>query len=842
MQSSPPSPRSDRPASPDLLAPLARRLHPTVSAALSAQLRARRTWVFAAILVAISLILAMLPLFGALGFEFAFVMAIAASVAGADLGASLARRVQGVARSGAPPPPPGGRPIHLVASLVLAAGLLALLLLITPLALIALNSLRVRTCDWLFGFECYGALTMLSALWASAVGVLCGLVAGRRRILSNALPYLVLVAMVLHSLWRFYAAPPVFSYNPLAGYFPGNLYDEQIQLGLPLLWARLHQIALLIGLLGVAAALIDAPSAELRLLRRRPTRVRWQALVPAVVALGVALILRANAGPLGFSIGSADLADELNGQIETDHFVIYYPRGGDIERDIARIAEDHEFRLAQVVRALGVAMPDRRITSFYFEDTEQKARFIGARNVQMAKPWRREIYLQDAPFPHQVLRHEIAHAVAGSFGDPIFNVSAGRVLGLPVFFNAGLIEGIAVAADWPDHFTRALTPHQSVKAMTEMGMVPPLERLLSTGFFAFSSARSYTATGSFVRFLLDRYGAPALQELYRSGGDFQAAYRRPRAELVAEWRGMVDRLELAPTAREKVRERFRRGGIFERPCPHAVAEKLDRLGHLILRGEIDEAVGVARSLCDDVPDEPRHQLELAELLFRSDEVDEASAIYRAIADDAAGMSTTLRVEALLALARLAQAVDDSAAATAALERAAQLPTDDDQARQVAARRLVAGHTGAATVALRSYFWPPDPNAPLDPVVQMGRAAAAAMAEPQMALAHYLVGRNLSARGAPVEAARALRRALDLGLEHPLLVRECAGLLAGEAYAAGDLESVEHAAAILTAADQPDVTRFFGFDWLERVAWKRSGKLPARPLGPPATPPAVQASR
>jgi hypothetical protein len=840
MEPSTLAPPAARPDAPSPLARLAQLLDPRVSAALGAQLRSPRTWVFAGVLVVLALVLAMLPLFGALGFEFAFVMAIAASLAAADLAAALTRRVVGASAVAGPPAP--ARPVRLVVSLVAATGLVALALCAAPLLIISLNSLRVRTCDWPFGFECYGAMTILSALWAAGVGVLSGLAAGRRRILSNALPYLVLVGLILHSLWRFYAAPPVFSYNPLVGYFPGNLYDEEIRLGAAFVWARVHQVALLVGLLALAAALIDAPSAALRLHRRRPGGVRWAAVVACAGGLGLALVVRAHAGSLGFSIGSGDVADELNGRIETEHFVILYPRGGAIERDIAQIAEDHEFRLAQVARALGVPAPPWRITSFYFASSEQKARFIGARNVQMAKPWRREIYLQDAPFPHQVLRHEIAHAVAGLFGDPLFHVSAGRVLGLPVFFNAGLIEGIAVAADWPDHFNRALTPHQSVKAMTEMGMMPPVERLLSTGFFAFSSARSYTATGSFVRFLLDRHGAPAVRELYRSGGDFERAYGRSARELIADWQAMVAAIELAPTGREKVRERFRRGGIFERPCPHAVADKLARVGRLTSRGEIDEAIGLARSLCRDVPDEPRHRMELAELLFRDGDLGEAGSIYRSIADDADRMSSTVRVHALLALAAIAAERDDRNAVVAALEEAALLPVADDQARQVAVQRFAATHAGPAGSPLRAYLWPPDPDAPVDPVVQLGRAAAAAMAEPELALGHYLVGRVQSGRGAPAETARALRRALDLGLGHPLLVRECAELLAAEAYEAGDLESVERAAAILTADQQPDVTRFLGYDWLERVQWKRTGRLPPAPLGPPSTPPAARSAR
>lgn len=824
------------PARPDEASPLARLtqlLDPRVSAALAAQLRSPRSWVFGGLLVVVAVVLATMPLLGVLGFEFSFVMALAASVAAADLGGSLARRVRSA------PARPGARPVHLIVSLVAAAGLLAIASTVLPLVVIALNGLRVRTCDWPFGFICYGALTVLSALWSAGIGVLCGLAAGRRRVLSNALPYLVLVALILHSLWRFYAAPPVFSYNPLVGYFPGNLYDEEIGLGAPLAWSRLHQIALLVGLLGLAAALIDAPTASLRLHRRRPVGVRWAAAVSAVLALGLALVLRVNAGALGFSVGKADLAEELNGRVETAHFVILYPRGGAIERDIAMIAEDHEFRLAQVVRALGVAPPPWRITSYYFASSEQKARFIGARNVQMAKPWRREIYIQDAPFPHQILRHEIAHAVAGLFGDPLFHVSAGRVLGLPVFFNAGLIEGIAVAADWPDHFTRTLTPHQAVKAMTDMGMVPPLARLLSPGFFAFSSARSYTVTGSFVRFLLDRHGAAALQELYRSGGDFELAYGRSRDQLAADWQAMVARLDVTAPAREKVRERFRRGGIFERPCPHAVADKLGRLGRLTGRGELDEAIEVARSLCADVPDEPRHLMELAELLFRAHRPDDAAAIYRKLADDQEGMSSTVRADALLALAQLAAARKDDKALAEALERAALLPMEDDQARQVAVQRFAASHAGPAGPALRAYLWPPDPNAPIDPVVQLGRAAAAAMAEPDLAVTHYLIGRVQSGRGAPVETARELRRAIDLGLGHPLIIRECAELLAAEAYEAGDYGSVERAAVILTAADQPEVTRLFGYDWLERLYWRRSGgRLPPAPGGPPATPPAT----
>ena len=47
-----------------------------------------------------------------------------------------------------------------------------------------------------------------------------------------------------------------------------------------------------------------------------------------------------------------------------------------------------------------------------------------------------------APYPHPVIGHELAHVLAGSFGEGPFRV-AGAAGGLVP--NPGLIEGVAVA-------------------------------------------------------------------------------------------------------------------------------------------------------------------------------------------------------------------------------------------------------------------------------------------------------------------------------------------------------------------------------------------------------------
>jgi hypothetical protein len=795
-------------------------LPPWLAAATRVHWRSMRLRVWAAVLIAVAGVLAFVPLFDSLGFGFSFVMAIAASAASLDLGGALVRHARAaIAEHGSAP---GAAVLR---GLLARAVAVHACLLLPPLLIVSANALRVQNCDWTFGFQAFLLMPGLSCAAATAVGVLVGLalppVRSRWRWLVHALPVLVLPAAVAYSLWRFYAAPPVFSYNLFAGYFPGNLYDEQLDFGAAFYAARAAQLATLACLLALAAWRLDA--ASLRLSWRRLPGSRWRAALTATLAGGCAALLWSQAGALGFFVDVDDIADALGARYDTEHFTIYYPPGSEIERDIHVIAEEHELRLAQAVRALGAA-PARRITSFYFASPEDKFRWMGARHVYMAKPWRNEIYLHHQPFPHQVLRHELAHVVSAVFGSPVFRVSAGRWLGLPVVVNVGLLEGTAVAADWPDHFTRALTPHQSVKAMQELGLAPPPERVLSTGFLQFSSARSYTMAGSLVRFLLDTRDVVSFHALYRSGGAFEDAYGTPRAEILREWQHMIDAVELPPRAAETVREQFRQPGIFGRVCPHAIARARARAGERWRRGAFDEAVDILRRVCRQAPQEPRYRLELARYLVAGGQSAQAASVYRELAEDHENISSTLRAEALLGLAAISARAGDLTEVTRLIDRTLDLPIDEDLLRNAVAQRHAATHAGPAGPALRAYFWGGDPRLGVDPRVLLGHAALAVWAEPGLGLAHYLLGRNLTHLGISDEATAALARSLDLGL-HPLVAREAARELAAAAFLAGEWAAVEQAAAILTAPGQPDVTRLYGADWRERVHWKRTGALP-----------------
>ncbi len=284
---------------------------------------------------------------------------------------------------------------------------------------------------------------------------------------------------------------------------------------------------------------------------------------------------------------------------------------------------------------------------------------------------------------------------------------------------------------------------------------------------------------------------------------------------------MIDAIELPPGAAETVREQFRRPSIFARPCPDAIARVRQRMAQLLALSDVEKAAELGRWVCAKAPGEPRYQLDLARVLTLGGKSGEAAAIYRELADNAAEMSSVIRARALFGLAHLAARLGDWPEVMSLLDRAAAMPLPDGEKRLATVQRFVAGYDGPAGDALRAYFWGHDPAESADALVLFARAARAARNEPGLGLGHYLVGRNLTRRGAPGDAARAIARSLDLPTQNPLVRREAARMLAEAGYLAGERALVESAAAILSEPEQTEVTRLYGADWLERLAWKEA---------------------
>jgi hypothetical protein len=771
------------------------------------------TWIFLA--TAIGFALGALPLFGVLGYELAEAMTLIAAIMGLDVGAAIARELQRGAQAKRSDIERAGFAGRATVRGAFVAAATPVAIICIPAVISAVRGLWLPTCDWWFGIKAFALLPMMTAALAGATGFAVGTLvpAGKRGLFWFGGGFVVFVPALFvaaAALWRFYAAPPVFTYNAILGYFPGNLYDENVELTTALLWSRLEQLLWVLAMLALVSRWLDVPTYRLRF-HARPQRRGW-GLVLALVAIPCALALRSQGGALGYKPDAEDIEEALGGRFETPHFIIHYAKTKEIEDTIGLIAEDHEFRLAEVVAELGIA-PSQKIRSFYFADADQKAKWMGARDVQMAKPWRREVYLEHRGFPHSSLRHEIAHAVAAEFGDPIFGVAVRRVFGLPLLASPGLIEGLAVATDWPGGYDR-FTPHESVRVLQELGARPEIRSLLSLQFFSVSSSAGYTTAGSFLRFLLDTYGAVKLRELYHSGGDFEGVYHRDLGALENDWREMLDTIALPPGAAEMSKERFRVGSVFQRPCPHAIAAKEQLSDEAMSRGNRDRAIALLRDVCADAPEEPSYRLKLADRLAGGSDLEEAEALgyWTQLAGDVEHVTSSLRADAFERLARYT-ARRDPAQLARWLELGTKLSLSDVERRQLDAMSFALHYVGPAGPLLRGYFFNASPVFPA-PVW----AEFATLVEPTLGFPHYLLGLQKLTQGELVAASAELEQSLALGLPGPAFMKNGARRLAVAAYRTGNAARVRSAIAALRSPELTTGDHLLADDWERRLAF------------------------
>ena len=563
-----------------------------------------------------------LPLVDDLGFEFAFLTAFIATFA---TGVMTLHLVNGWRSSRAG----SARNARLSTMLALLFGF-ALSTLLLPLAVMFVKSWISGFCNVPEGLAFYLLLPGISVLWSTAVALLCGL-AVERRLHATLLFLGVMFASIGISLFRLATEPPVFVYNPIIGYFPGPIYDEVVVITSTLLTARAIVLVSVLAMVAGLCACFDPTVRKIRpslFLKFRgwtdggspdgggqdggspdggrqdgdgldggsattaaaaATGITMRALfIASLAVLAAAYAYRA---PLGIVIDRAHIQQTLGGHRQTDHFDIYYDLNSGTARNIDLIAREHEYQLDRIMDYLEVPPPSARIASYIYASADQKKRLMGARYTSIERPGADEMHLNDAAFPHPVLKHELVHVMSASFGNALFGGS----------YWIGFHEGLAEAVDWQD---APMNPHEWSRAMRVLGLAPPVENLLSmTGFWTAASSRSYTLCGSFVRFLIENHGLDAFKRAFPNGA-VEESYGRTTGELIAEWETFVDGITLREDQLRIARQWFIRPAIFRRRCPHEVAALNDRAWQAYRGGRYADAVGDFDRVLDLEPENP----------------------------------------------------------------------------------------------------------------------------------------------------------------------------------------------------------------------------------------------
>jgi len=620
------------------------------------------------------------------------------------------------------------------------------------------HGLRAGFCDALTGSECFAVGPLAGALLAGAWGAVAGeLARGRRRRRLWAVLFGLAgpLASILFSVGRFYSSPMIFAYDPFVGYFSGTLYDTLIDFS-----------GLLSYRAGSAATLFAAGVLALHL-RRVGSSLRLRGLGrPGLATAGV---IAASAGLLanvfGYKLGhwqtSGTIAAALGGRTEGERCSIVHPRSMRAA-DAERFARDCDAHVAVLEGWFDASYVDQgrpgRVTAFVFESSAQKGALMGAADTFIANPWRREVYVQAAAYPHPVLGHELGHVLAGQFGRGPFRVagSAGGLLPDP-----GLIEGVAVAAEPPEG---DLLPREWAKAMKDLGLLPRLDRLFTLGFLGENAGVAYTVSGSFVGWIHDRLGPRVIRDWY-GGRSLPEAAGASWAELEQRWRDELDTVTLPATARAQAKARFDRPAIFGRRCPHVVDGCRAQADRLRNGGDFEGAIAAYERMLSLDPHDDGARLAIARVQLREGlEGDGAAAIER-LADDVR-VPRHVRDRATEDLADLALAEGRVDEATARYLEIASRTLDEDALRTLDIKLAAAGdprlRPPIVALLIGKDHRPPDRTLAMELLREVAVTAGHDEGDPRASedgLPWYLLGRQYFSGGQYEEAQARLDRAL-----------------------------------------------------------------------------------
>ncbi|GAC1337306.1 MAG: hypothetical protein NVSMB23_03580 [Myxococcales bacterium] len=736
---------------------------------------------------------AVAPLADHLGYEFAEIVALVAGLLGGSVGVAAARNELERGRN--------RLPVRATAAL-LAALLAALSALALPIAIILVNGLRKPTCAPLAGLVFVAALAVPSALLSACLGAACGFLAPRRAALLVALVFAASLAAALLPVWR---GPQVFAFHHLGGMYPGPLYDEAVS-ATPALWA-FRACSLLYA--GACAGL--ALFAGARSLERGggppgeagPRRDRLAGLALCVLCGGGALAMSARAESLHWQASSALVESALGGRLETAHLILHFPR----EKPPAEqrlLAIDAEVSVSEVRAFFGLRdhqPTGGKIEVFLYRSAEDKRRLIGAAETSFTKPWLRQIHVNDAPAPHPILRHELAHAIGAEVARGPFGVP-GRLRGL--LPDMAFIEGIAVAADWP---AGEATLHQEAAAIRKLGKAPDLERLFSPGlFYAESGPAAYTQAGSFLRFLWQERGAEALRRAYGSAEGIAAL--GPLPALSAAHARFLDGTAVPAHVQALAALRFAAPSIVRRTCAREVAQLSREAARAAQAGDFERAALLLRGCEDLEPDDPELLLSLRRALSQARrKAEAASAAQRALAHPK--LSLPQRARLLTELGDEAFRDGDAASAGLRYAAAAQLAQPEAAQRALIARRFALADAGRWAAA-RNLLTAGDAGPETLRALQ-----ALAEERPREGFAPYLLAKQLQNRADWAACARAAQAALERELPDALFVQEALRMRGVAAWHLGDAPAARAAFRRL-AIDAPPGRAVEAAQWIARI--------------------------
>lgn len=377
--------------------------------------------------------------------------------------------------------------------------------------------------------------------------------------------FIIIMILLVYSLIEYYYEPQLFLYNPLIIFFPGLVYNEIFEFDLRTI---IYVLVLIISFSVVISYHLLLESSL------RNFSGRFDLHFKIIPFLSLCLLFLASE-KIGLNTSISKLKSYFPIKIEKENFVLYLenPNQNYYKQKIYASTIDFHFKS---LKNLTGYIPSR-LEIFVFKNDKTKKELLGDEVADFTKPWLNQIFVTENSFG-ETIKHELAHIFLGEASDNIFKV-AGK-------FNLGLIEGGAMALEW--EWLEKSPAYYLALIKKYIGNFNWNDFFKNYSFATKQSSISYLFTGSFCKYLIDKYGFKKFSSFYRTG-DFEFSYGKSHFDEFQSFINSLNKFHFSEEDSLKALSLFGGSSFFEKRCPRALARVQKRALKLLMEKDYSKS-------------------------------------------------------------------------------------------------------------------------------------------------------------------------------------------------------------------------------------------------------------
>ncbi len=430
------------------------------------------------------------------------------------------------------------------------------ILSLIPFLISVIKSLLTMFCSFIDGLFFYLLIVCTSIIFGILISTIINFGTQRFKMI---LFIGIFIFTCLIPVLEIYFLPQVYFFSPLIGFFPGNIYDEGLSPDLKLFF---HQFIVIVFSFAVIYILLN---------KKDFIELHKKKFISSFI---LAIIIFQFISPyFGFTTTFSKLESVLPNKIQSENLTLHYDKIDSSEAKF--ISLNQEFYFEELVAMLKTK-PSKMIDVYLFNNREQKKKYFGAGNADVAKPWQYSVYISEDGWEN-TLKHELVHIFSAEFGTGIFQLASG--------FNAALIEGMAVSVE-------GISNDISIKDLSALafnnGYRVNISSLFSgLNFFKSNSGLGYLYSGAFISYLTNKFGIEKVKAFYFDG-EFENVFGSNLKTEQKNFEMTISRSEYYGT-KAMADYDFGRLTILQKICPRFIADRLNTAFKKLSDNQLREA-------------------------------------------------------------------------------------------------------------------------------------------------------------------------------------------------------------------------------------------------------------